>query len=325
MYKYNTTDPWFSANTLTGIGSVDDNTATYYQDSLMTGIGCADTYQMCNPNTQGTAGDSAGCTPVGSFKNLQSEYMRIGLNNYQIATAQEIISALFFSNMFGAVDGRGPLALQAQDTVFSSVLFMQEGKLPENQWQIELDGWFEASLARFQQDLVEDAAGLPKAAERSDGTFTPPADKWGEAVCKRQMIRNAAGYQNFSTLGVVLIVILGSILIFLGSCVDTIVGWVQERMKANYSRLSWTSDGYLQLHRMAWEEAGFIGWKGCDGDVPTYKALKEDDQMLGDLDIREVDHPNFSRAQESLYSPESRLIPQGSHETWIIPARDASH
>jgi hypothetical protein len=74
----------------------------------------------------------------------------------------------------------------------------------------------------------------------------------GLAVCNRQMIRNVNGYQNFITLGISIILIIRTTLVILSCCVDILVRIVQKRLNWQHSRLSWTSDGYLQLQRLAY-------------------------------------------------------------------------
>lgn len=310
IYTYQNSDPFFSANRPSGFNISTDVSAFYFPDYLMYGIACAESYQICNPNVGGTADDVAGCTPHSSYLDLNNEFTKIGLNDYQLATTNRIMEALVVSNIFGAVNGRGALALQAQDTVFSSVVIDQAGRIPDNQWQIELDGWFAVSSARLQQELVQDASGLPDPIQRAGAVFTPPADKYEAAICNRQMIRNAPGYQNFSTLGVALILILGTVLIVLGLTIDTVVGLVQKKIKADYLRLSWTSDGYLQLQRMAWEGAGYGDWERCDDDVPTSRGMGRDNQKLGVLDISVPEHPHMMKPQDPISSPGSDAMRQ---------------
>jgi hypothetical protein len=57
----------------------------------------------------------------------------------------------------------------------------------------------------------------------------------------------------------------------------------------SYSRLEWSSNGTLQLQRLAHEELGLGTWSGCTQDVPTTC----DTQMLGVLDIADTSHPVF--------------------------------
>ena len=65
---------------------------------------------------------------------------------------------------------------------------------------------------------------------------------------------NVSGYQNFSTLGVLIILVVGVSLVGLGLGIDTAVGWLQQRVGKHFERLTWISDGYLQLQRMAYEK-----------------------------------------------------------------------
>jgi len=106
------------------------------------------------------------------------------------------------------------------------------------------------------------------------------------------MIKNVASYQNFSTLGVVIILVVGSVLVILGLVIDTVTGWIQKRMwKKDYQRLSWISDGYLQLQRLAHEGAGYDDWKSCADDVPVSKDIEQRVPELASMDISDVEHP----------------------------------
>jgi hypothetical protein len=108
------------------------------------------------------------------------------------------------------------------------------------------------------------------------------------------MIRNVSGYQNFSTLGVAIVLIVGSSLVILGLVIDVDVGLVQKLVfKKHYARLTWISDEYLQLQRLAYEGAGYINWEGCANDVPVSGRLERADQELGGLDISDIEHPRL--------------------------------
>jgi hypothetical protein len=105
--------------------------------------------------------------------------------------------------------------------------------------QSELSGWFAISLASLQQALVEKATG-PTGVVNQDGTINSPdpTNYPGQAICKRQMIRNASGYQNFTTLGVAIILIIGKSLVILGWTIDIVVGLIQKHFKHNHTRLN---------------------------------------------------------------------------------------
>ena len=202
--------------------------------------------------------------------------------------------------MFYSVSGRGSSALKAQNTVFT---LTQVGQLPDNQWQIELDGWFATSLASLQLYLYEKAVG-PSDVLDNGGIVQRPKDAYGETLCKRQMIRNVSGYQNFSTLGVAIILILGCFLVVLGWIIDIIVGWIQKLLfKRNFARLSWVSDGYLQLQRLAYEGAGYDLWENCSGDIPVAGNGRGELKQLDGLDIWDAEHPQLLKSPTYPTSP----------------------
>lgn len=292
-YNYPNTDPLFSATILENATLADGTVFSYYiADYYLRVVGCTDQFQICNPNIVGLDGEPQRCTSLSSLFSIIDSFTTIGLNDYQVATTSTILNSLIFSNMFYAVNGRGSSALQAQNTVFN---LNQAARLPDNQWQIELSSWFAVSLATFQQALVEYASG-PTNVVSQGGTVTSPSDKWGQALCKRQMIRNVSGYQNFSTLGVATILVIGAGLIFLGWTIDIFVGAIEKRMNRHFTRLSWISDGYLHLQRMAYEGAGYDDWENCADDIPVSRGRDEASRMVGGLDIYDVEHPKLVRA-----------------------------
>ncbi|KAN0108031.1 hypothetical protein V8E51_007773 [Hyaloscypha variabilis] len=294
---YPNSDPVFGAN-------IAENTTEklfgeyriiYLADKAVNAIGCIDQYQICNSNLLGLDGETMRCTPLGPAYSLFEASEQIGLNLYQLATVKTLVFAFRESSMSNSVDGRGPSALQAQNTLFTTIdAYQQEVPLPNNQWQIELSSWFAVSLAALQQSLVQKASG-PTDILAAGGYILKPAIKYEEAICKRQMIRNVAGYQNFSTLGIAIILIFGSGLVILGLAIDTIAGLMQRHfLKRDFQRLSWVSDGYLQLQRLVYEGAGYDEWGGCDDEVPVAKEV-EQVPVLGGLDL-DVEHPRLLKS-----------------------------
>jgi len=275
-------------------------------------------WELGNPNEPGPDGQSARCTPLGPFEALPTETLNIGLNDYQYATSGTITISMRSANMYYAVAGRGSSALRTEETVFNAFNPNQVAQIPNNRWQSELSGWFAISLASLQQALVEKASG-PTDVVNVGGTINSPdaANKPGQAVCKRQMIRNVSGYENFSTLGVATILIVGTILIILGWNIDILVGRIQRRHKRNFARLSWISDGYLQMQRMAYEGAGYSDWMYCADEVPVSNDLDRASQRLGPLNIDNLDHPQLERsvtAPTASSTPAKDLTPEEKAE-----------
>ncbi|KAE8443412.1 hypothetical protein EG329_001893 [Mollisiaceae sp. DMI_Dod_QoI] len=301
-YAYATTDPIFAATTERNVTSPVTNMPVFYyvSDDWITVTGCTDQYQICNPSKPGLGG----CTPLGSIAGLVNEATNIGLNVYQYKTALTVIGAMRESSMYYSVSGRGTSALRAQSTVF---LNEQVLKLPVDQWQIETSGWFAISLASIQQALVEIASGPVNIVEYGGFVLSPAVDDpYARVICERQMIQNVSGYQNFSTLGMVVILIVGTLLVVLGLVVDTIGDWIQKRLKRDYARLSWVEDGFLQLLRLTHEGAGYNGWDCSVSSVPVTTALDEEGQRL---DISDSPQPRLVNNLSSISS-----IDEGPHQ-----------
>jgi len=190
-------------------------------------------------------------------------------------------------------DGMEPSYLKAQET--TQGLF-QTGKLPDNQWAIELASWNAIGLARLQASVLEHATGPINVVENGGRIIKPkPDDKVGQSICKRQLILNVAGYQNFNMLGVTIILIMSAILIMIGWTVDIIVGLVQRWLGKHHARLTWVQDGYLQLQKMAYEGAGHTGWERNTDDVPLTRGHTREAQMLMGLDLEDLKHPRLKQ------------------------------
>jgi hypothetical protein len=219
----------------------------------------------------------------------------LGLDENQLATASIVALGLSLSHLWFSVDGRGSQALEAQSTVFGR---SQVATLPNNQWHIEVASWLHVGLATLQQFFIETAIGPTNIVEYG-GTITNPTEKSARSICNRQVIRNASGYQNFSIVGVVIIVVIGLILIAVGWGLDVVVGWIEKLFGWDFLRLSWITDDYLQLQRMAYEAAGDDSWVECVKDVPTRKGNAADERKVPVLNIEDKQHPRvvYSRVK----------------------------
>ncbi|KAG9238377.1 hypothetical protein BJ875DRAFT_513005 [Amylocarpus encephaloides] len=248
-YTHPNSDPMFSASSRYDDGTEHSSTyqAPFDSDRYLTAVGCIDQYQFCNPAQANSNG--ARCGPIEPYLRLNETVKSLGFNDNQLATAEILLqSTLGMSRV--ATTGT---VLKAENTVYQ---LRQEARLPANQWQIEVAGWFAYVLAALQQNVVDYSSG-PKNITEQGGILRTPTSLAEKAACRRQMVRNAHGYQNFSMVGVVVIVILSSVLIFLGWTVDTLFGVMQSILQHHHARLTWIEDGYLQLQRMAYEGAGY--------------------------------------------------------------------
>ena len=61
--------------------------------------------------------------------------------------------------------------------------------------------------------------------------------------------------------------------------------------KQQYAHLEWTTNAALHLQRLAHEELGFGTWSEVTETIPITKA----DELLGSLDIANLEHPTLCR------------------------------
>lgn len=301
-YSYPNSDPIFGANQNFTVEVEGVDVVTYASDLLVTTLGCIDQYQVCNPNKP----HSQVCTRLASLTDLFDLAALTGLTLYQAATVETIVLSMLASTMYNAVYGHDASVLKASSSVFDG---SQIAQLPDNQWQIELQNWFAISLASIQQYMLEKATG-PTGVVEAGGFIRYPNSTYERAICKRQMVRDVSGYQNFSTLGVVVILVVGVLLIGMGLGIDAAVGWLQQRIGKHFERLSWISDGYLQLQRMAYEGGGYDNWEGCTDEIPVSNTEERAVQQLGGLDDWDVEHPRLVRAPATAEDAEGKSFSQ---------------
>jgi hypothetical protein len=88
--------------------------------------------------------------------------------------------------------------------------------IPDNQWQIEVAGWFETTLAKWQAFLVEFASTTVDLG--LDGHLGFPVtndslEKVWRDQCGNQRITNLGGYQNIAVFGFAIIWAVGGFIL----------------------------------------------------------------------------------------------------------------
>ncbi len=102
-----------------------------------------------------------------------------------------------------------------------------------------------------------------------------------------QKIRSTA-YASLSVFGLYFTLILGLLIIMTSYLLEPLAGFLFKRKRYNrYAHLEWTTNGTLQLQRLAHEAIGFGVWSRCTNLVPATEA----DELLGCLDITDMEHP----------------------------------
>lgn len=301
LYESPVYDPWFAATRPTTLSGPDFSARVYMPDEYINAMACTDQYQICNPTS-----NPFNCTIIGGVNDINLGLGQIGLNSQQLATAYRFETVLIPSNTYVVVNYLGATALLARDRLAQ---FTGLG-LPDNQWQLEVQGWFETSLSIIQGLIVEYVAnradlgpyGKVDVQNAADG----PVSKAAVDLCSNQRIRNIGGYQSFSFSGVIILVCIGLTIILLSWIIEPLCGYIRARRARDpssqrdihYREIARVADHKLQLHRMALSGFGYEqGWENNAQDIPITAKGFEFPGALGE---------RISGGGVRYYYPESR-------------------
>jgi hypothetical protein len=223
-------------------------------------LACVEEHELCNPTLSG----SARCSRFTPAVDNDALFTTLQFKPSQNATATRLGVSMLPTDLSN-------IAFMLSQPILASKTILsggQYGKIPKDQWRAEVGRWFSISLNVIQTGLVEFVTGPSNAGLRQYVTEISGAD--AAADCKRQRIRNVASVRNFNVVAVVIVVTLGLVIIAVGLSIDTVVGWVENRLKRGYKRrLSWIIDGIFQQQRLVLQAAGIGGWSDTDTDIPT--------------------------------------------------------
>jgi hypothetical protein len=272
-------DPLFAAhqptNTTFGTGANLQTIKQYTRDTWIDTLGCIDQHQVCNPNPHNQS--SPLCTPLTSVNGLtdalvqrsaerEDSYLAMDSDQFSIATL--LIGTIGYWEMNDVVGARGASALKANQILVG----LASPGLPINQWVIEVETWFRATLAAVQGLIVQYAAG-PTV---SNGIITPPTLATDQALCDQMLVRATpdGSFQNFSVLGLAIVLAISGLVIFLALALRPVVDFISARRHNNdWRRRTWRLEDKLQLHRLAYEGAGWttkeVWYKRDEDAVPV--------------------------------------------------------
>lgn len=331
-YLNTVTDPWFSATKGLSLSGVGLDNQFYKPDQFVSGLACVDQYQICNP-----AASSQSCTALGSIEDMLSQYLQIVTNPYQNATALRLLGALSQSSTPNIVQYLANSPLFAQEHVTDLI----STSLPSNQWQLEVQGWFETSLAKIQA-FIASYPTQPTDLAPYGRVVTPnvtldPIDKAAYDLCSNQRIRNTGSYQSFSGLGLTIIIALGLTIIILSLSVETCVAWWRRRRRARFERLSDAhdlkarefddhreiariADRTLQLQRMALMGANpDARWEGRLEPVPYAMNPEMRFALLVRVDGEDFRYGPVAVVDEDEEIKEDRSTEDGQQDGTSVP------
>ncbi|KAF2464395.1 uncharacterized protein BDR25DRAFT_271861 [Lindgomyces ingoldianus] len=260
VFDVSNTDLIFGATKSTVRRQRGKDQTFYLPDNFVTVLGCVDQHQFCRPST-------SQCSSLSRVRTLRESTQGLNLNSKQNAAVRYIWNAIYYNNIYWTIGPRGAASLRASESVYQ---YLQH-ELSNTQWITEVQGWFDASLARLQQAMVEIAMG-PSSQNPGINYTRPgsdPQNSFEENLCRTQILRSTGKYQNFSVLGIAIIVAFSSFFIWLSFMIGTATGWVQRWIhKGEDRRLQWLLDDSLQLQRMAYAGASEGTWHDNPEEIP---------------------------------------------------------
>jgi hypothetical protein len=177
--------------------------------------------------------------------------------------------------MHGSVETGGASMLWANNLATANL----SPGLPDNQWQIEVLGWFQTTLAKIQASMVEFASstvGVSPFGNADSSAYRSNVEGAGElgVQCWNQLVRTAGDVQNFNFAGVMVIVCISVFLVVLDCMLGTVVSLVSRCLRLGPStEAARRADSNLHLLKKALEtpgeDAARDGWRLGWWDVPV--------------------------------------------------------
>ncbi|KAH9204414.1 hypothetical protein DL95DRAFT_496441 [Leptodontidium sp. 2 PMI_412] len=237
-------------------------------------LGCIDQYQVCKPSM---ANSLQTCTNLTSALDTMLEAGRpsFHFNAHQLSTVARLFDKYWLRTMYQTIYGRGGAALNANSRLYDG----QQLPLPSNQWQKEVSIWFSTCLAKDQAWAEEWSTmprNLPIQLNQKNSPFDSnyPTDATLRIQCSNQLVRDAGRHQNFSVLGIGLILGLGGLIIVVGLTIDVAVGFLRPQ-KSRFRKDEWEMEEVLALHIAAY--AGLGLWDDSStNELPPSTVFKKE-------------------------------------------------
>lgn len=252
-------DAWFNAT------SFDANPGyeVFFASNYVNALACVDQHEIC------LDAGAVNCTaPSPALRLNETLHAAYNISEVQKGVMDRISGYLSTAMLAFSVYSRGAAALQASTTVSLTGGVWQQKNLPDNQWTVEVRGWFDTQLAMLQQYFVLYAA--PPLVEYYDSYVSPPPTSQSKALCNSQKVPLPRGYSSFQFSGIVIILCTGGLLILAGVLVPIVVPYMEKKWwHRRYTWRAWALDGMLQQARMAQQYRGWGGrWEGQVDSVP---------------------------------------------------------
>ncbi|KAF4543286.1 Cytochrome p450 protein [Lasiodiplodia theobromae] len=282
-----TSDDWYRATRLVDVArraeasndtSENPTIDIFAQDEAASPMACVSQEQYCNPNLP----EGSRCGPLSS--RLDSWY-----SSYPVLFPEQAMQdrVKWFWDATLTVDNAvaylGSQSLMSRNSLSGGA----QGPLPDNQWHLDVQHWFETRLAYMQAYMVDLATGPSDVSLQQ--YVVKPNSTGEQSICHNQKILSTA-HISFSLFGLYFIFCLGSFIIVVSYIIEPVLGWLQKRHhRGEYQRLEWCANETLQLQRLAHEGIGFGTWSHAIDVVPVTKR----GELLAVLDLENPEHPRL--------------------------------
>lgn len=183
LYLQEVTDPVFSATT----GLVADSAENLYMaDQPASPLACTWQQQFCFSTGSGNSASSRDCTPMAGELDVYAAAVALLQNRTQEERERFgwLLDAFALDGMsiYQIVKSMGSLALLAKESLTGGY----QGSLPDNQWQLEVQHWFQINLAAWQDMFVSLVTGPQDSLLPEDFIITPRNDAV-KTLCRNQV------------------------------------------------------------------------------------------------------------------------------------------
>ncbi|KAF2127586.1 hypothetical protein P153DRAFT_387328 [Dothidotthia symphoricarpi CBS 119687] len=292
-YYAEVTDPWFLADSPKQVPAWLDlklelANNTYFATNRSAGVlACASTTEYCNPNLP----SGRRCFNHGYDHGFWNEVWPNADDRAFVNGLLNYFGFLYGNTIYtpnGYYDIRGLPSLLTRFTLNGP---MQPATIPSNRWQEETEFIFQTNLAAAQARVVEYANGKQSKTLESVVTYCGNGTECTR-LCHSQKIKSP-GYYSFSVLSLSLVLIIGTLIVLVGTFIEAIIDLASKiprlsrDRKLTYARAEWQVNSTLQLQRLAHEGIGLGTWSRGAESVPVTQR----GELLAALDIKDADHP----------------------------------
>ncbi|KAF2186095.1 hypothetical protein K469DRAFT_777276 [Zopfia rhizophila CBS 207.26] len=259
-------DPWYNAQNCSNTTLVSALATGCKATNMLSWLGCQERYQFCTHNEEH-------CTPLTGLYTISKEVEILkALNKNQQAVFELLWQVIYGTQLNFQLGFVGLDSLIANEYLWDNGFgFRVSGKLPDNQWEIEIANWMNITLAAMQRSALSYAR--PPEFDVGPGISSlnhirPPSTPEAQLLCHKIKARSKA-HISFSVLGFFLTLSLGLLIIATDLALAKVVGALQKYSgKGLHKRLEWIENGFFQLQRMAAEGRGIGPWTRREKDVP---------------------------------------------------------